>query len=312
MSKFADGAPPAWARMLDASGYQTFVKLIENYFAEKHIPIRLDADEGVIRPSAEVFENTSVFGLQNIAQMCSQTDRDEWRDLIESHFDCIFAASDDSNALRIDVSDFNKVSGRLRSRLYPLSMLNQAVEIIHRPGPEGTLEVVVLDLPTTVRTISRTEARVWRLENEDLFEIGRANLRQSGALKETVVPLQQGVNLHLFAGDSFYAASHALIFNDYAPEQLPHGALVGIPKRDVLLAHFIHDIGAVEAISSMLQAIIGMHRDGPGSLSPNLYWYLNGEFITLPYELADDELSFTPPNDFLELLTDLSDRANLS
>jgi hypothetical protein len=312
MSKSREEALPAWARMLGTPGFRTFVALVENYFADKHISIRLDAEEGVVRPSADAFEQSSVFGLQNIAQTCSQADRDQWHDLIESHFDCIFATSDEQNALRIDVSDFDKVKHRVRARLYPMDLLNQSVETVHRLGPEGTLEVVVLDLPTSVRTISRSEAKAWPMARESLFEIGRRNLKANGLMKDNVVLFQQGIDLHLYASDPYYAASHALILDEYLPDNLANGALVGIPKRDVLLVHYIRNIGAVEAIGSMLQAIMAWHSDGPGSLSSNLYWYQHGEFITLPYEFSGEALNFTPPSDFVEILEDLAERANLS
>jgi len=314
MSNQREEALPNWARMLGTNGFRTFVALVEGYFADKRIPMRLDADEGVVRPGAEVFAQTSVFGLQNIAQTCSQSNRETWQELIAAHFNCIFAASDEQNALSIDVSDFGKMRGLLRARLYPLDLLNQSVETVHRPGPEGTLEVVVLDLPTTVRTVARSEAKAWPLERETLFEIGRHNLSQQDRLKDTVVSVQPGVDLHLLTGDAFYAASHALILDVYLPKPLPHGALVAMPKRDVLLVHHIRNIGAVEAIGSMLQAVVGMHTDGPGSLSPHLYWHRHGEFITLPYQLEGDgeSLNFAPPGDFAEMLQQLSDRADLS
>lgn len=298
--------------MLSASGFHTFLTLVEGYFAEKQIPAKLNADEGVIKPQANVFEQTSVFGLQNLAQACSQTEPAQWRDVIATHFNCIFTASDDQNALRIDVGDFGKIKDQLRARLYPIDLLNQSVETVHRFGPEGTLEVIVLDLPTSVRTVSRSEAREWPLDPAQLFEIGRQNLQRNGLLKDTLVAVQPGVEVHLYTGDTYYAGSHALIVDAYLPSHLHHGALVGMPKRDVLLLHVIRNIGTAEAIGSMLQAIIGMHTDGPGSLSAHLYWYRHGEFIALPYELNGQSLTFTPPSDFVEMLQSLADSADLS
>jgi hypothetical protein len=171
---------------------------------------------------------------------------------------------------------------------------------------------VVLDLPTSVRTVARGEAKAWSLGRESLFEIARQNLVDSAVLQDAPVSIHPGVELHAFAGDPFYAASHALVLERYLPDVLPHGALIGIPKRDVLIAHFIRNIGATEAIGAMLQVVIGMHADGPGSLSPHLYWYRGGEFITLPYHVDGESLHFTPPGDFIEMLHELAGRADLS
>ena len=67
-----------------------------------------------------------------------------------------------------------------------------------------------------------------------------------------------------------------------------------------------------EAAGAMLQVIVGMHRDGPGSISQNLYWYHEGEYIVLPYELEDQSLRFLPPDDFSELLDELGEVAGYS
>ncbi|MCS6848778.1 MAG: hypothetical protein RMN52_13825 [Anaerolineae bacterium] len=312
MSGSAHDVPPAWAHNLNAQEFRTFIALVERYFAERRIPVQVKADEGVVRPAAGVFDHSSVFGLQNVAQACAQVAVERWPSLIAEHFDCIFAVSSDQNALTVDVGDFGKVSERLRARLYPVDLLSQSVETIHRPGPEGTIEVIVLDLPTTVRTISRSEAKGWALETTELFEIGRRNLRRAGLLKHTAVAVRPGVEIHLYSGDPYYAASHALILDAYLPDDLPHGALVGLPRRDAILLHIIRNIGVTEAIGSMLQAIVGMYADGPGSLSPNLYWFWQGEFITLPYELDGNVLDFSPPADFAELLQRLGESAELS
>ncbi len=306
------GETPAWARGLGAQGYPTFVALIENYFSGRNIAVKLDAQEGLLRPQAGDSEQSSVFGLQNIAQTCSQADRDQWHDLIRSHFDCIFASGDEQNALRIDMSDFAKVRDSIRARLYPAELQEQSVETVHRPGPEGTLEVIVVDLPKSVRTVSRSEAAEWGINRDALFDLGRRNLAERTFVELHTVETRAGIELLALTGDTFYAASHALILGRHLSENLPHGALVSIPRRDVLLVHPIRNIGAADAISSMLHATIHWHAEGPGSLSPLLYWYVAGEFVTLDYTLTGNTLDFTPPDEFLDTLQMLSDRASLS
>jgi hypothetical protein len=310
---------PAWASMLGEAGFKNFIALIEGYFSTRNIVINVDAQEGVIRSDLSEALQSSVFGLQNIAQVCHQAQSTDWEQLISTHFDSIFNVSSEHSALTVDMSEFKKVQTRLRARLYPQDIASHTNEIVHRDGPEGTLEVLVVDLPTTVRTVSKQEAAAWPFTEDELLMIGRRNLRQSGLLKASNVPLDQGTTLFLYSGDNFYAASHALIFEDYLTQHAEkngkatsYGAIVGIPKRDVMLAHFIHNVGAVEAIGSLLQAVVGMHRDGPGSITPNLYWYHEGEFKHLPYVLEGNALNFAPPDEFVELLNELSSRANLS
>ena len=307
-----DSSLPVWARPLGKQGYRSFLSLIESYFANRHINVAIDDEEGLVKPDLTNFPYSSTFGLQNIAQICQQADRDEWRDLITAHFDSIFEVKDEDNALRVQLDDFHKVKPQLRARLYPVDIVNHTTEIVQRAGPEGTLEVLALDLPTTVRTVSSSEINGWGLDADDLFSIGRQNLRATSKLKPNTIQLEPGTSLTVYTGDPFYAASHALIIDDYVPPANQHGVLVGVPKRDILIVHPIQNIGAMEAAGAMLQVIVGMHRDGPGSISPNLYWYHEGEYTVLPYELEDQSLRFLPPDDFAELLDELGEDASYS
>ena len=307
-----DNSIPVWARPLGRQGYRSFLGLIESYFANRHISVAIDDEEGLVKPDQSTFPYSSTFGLQNIAQLCQKADRDEWHDLITAHFDSIFEVNDRETALPVQMEDFTKVKSKIRGRLYPADVVNHATDIVQRPGPEGTLEVVALDLPSTVRTVSRSEALSWGLDPEDLFEIGRRNLRLTGKLKPNTIQLEPGTALTIYTGDPFYAASHALILEDYIPEENQHGVLLGVPKRDIMIVHPIMNIGAMEAAGAMLQVIVGMHRDGPGSISPNLYWYHDGHFTVLPYELEDRSLRFLPPDEFAELLDELGEVASYS
>ena len=91
-----------------------------------------------------------------------------------------------------------------------------------------------------------------------------------------------------------------------------HGLLVCAPRHDVLMAHVISNSGVLDAAAGMLSAASAMYESGPGSLSPNLYWYRNGGLTRLPYEEADGAFKFNPPGDFADLLHALSALSHLS
>jgi hypothetical protein len=305
------GQAPAWARMLGDDGFQAFIARVEHYFSERNIEITLNTAEGIIAPDYEVLSRRGVFGLQNIAQKCSHAERERWDKLIAEHFDCLFEPNDAENVLSVDMRSLNAVQGRIRSRLYPEAILKQTSAIVHRTVADDLLEVLVLDLPKSVRTVSRNEADRWPLTDDELFMLGRRNLSRDTSLRDTRVPLPGSV-LHMFSGDNFYGASHLLVFERYLTQALPHGMVVSVPKRDVIIGHYIRNIGVLEAISGMLQVTAGMYDEGPGSLSPNLYWYRNSSLTLLPYEARNGGFGFHPPAEFEELLQALSAHAQLS
>lgn len=311
MAALQGSSAPEWAQALGPD-FPAFIALVKAYFAQRHIAVDLDAHEGLVRPQHDDLARTSVFGLQNIAQVCARADLDRWPELIESHFNCIFDATGDDNALEVNVDRFERVAQSLRVRLYPVDMLSQTVETVHRLGPDGTLEVLVLDLPTTVRTIARSEAGRWNLPQAELFEIGRRNLRVNHPLHQRRIHVHPGVELRVFTGDPYYTASCALFPDLWLPSYAPHGALIAIPRRDALLVHTIRDIGVLDAVEVMLRIAIHLHADGPGSLVPHLYWYHDGEFVALPYQVEDDIAQLEPPEAFDQLIDALGVAASLS
>jgi hypothetical protein len=251
-------------------------------------------------------------GLQNIAQKCQSAPRERWVTLIGEHFDSLFmAAPEGLHPTQLDIADFESLRTRVRVRLYPESVLKQTMSLVQRPLAEGLLEALVLDLPKSVRTISRSEIAQWPLDEDELFMLGRRNLAGSAFLEETRVQLP-GSELYMLSGDNFYAASHLLILERYQTRPMPHGMLLSTPKRDVILAHYIKDIGVLEAISGMLEVTVSMYDEGPGSLSPHLYWMRNGAFTTLNYTLKDGAFGLVPPSEFSDVLHELSMYAQLS
>lgn len=302
---------PEWARFLGDAGFQEFSGLIADYFDRRGVEFELDAEDGTLVPNIEALSKKSVFGLQNIAQKCAQAGRERWPALVSEHFDSLFDTGDNANALTVDMSVIDDVRARIRSRLYPESILKQTSAIVYRSIADGLIEVLVVDLPKSVRTVSRGEADRWPLSDDELFMIGRRNLAASGFLNDVRVPLP-GSLLHMYCGDTFYGASHLLVFERYLTDAMPYGMVLSAPKRDVILAHYIHNIGVLEAINGIIQVTQGMYSEGPGSLSPHIYWYRNGGLTRLPYEETEGAFKFNPPGDFADLLQALSALAHLS
>ena len=51
-----------------------------------------------------------------------------------------------------------------------------------------------------------------------------------------------------------------------------------------------------------------MYREGPGSISPHLYWWREGRFAQLPSKVTATSVTFSPPDVFVsEVLDRLSE-----
>jgi hypothetical protein len=116
-----------------------------------------------------------------------------------------------------------------------------------------------------------------------------------------------GCKIEALMGDSFFTASHALFLEEYLPEPVPElGALVAIPHRHLVIYHPIVDKTALAALQVMLPMAIGIFQEGPGSVSPSVYWWREaawwheGQFTRIPAEIDGKKLQVYPPNEFVE------------
>src|SRR6185436_11145305 len=69
-----------------------------------------------------------------------------------------------------------------------------------------------------------------------------------------------------------------------------HGALVALPHRQMLIVHKIKGDNHPEIVPPMEKMTEELHREGPGSLSPDLYWYVDHAFVKLPDPRFDQRM----------------------
>ncbi|GAA3207913.1 hypothetical protein GCM10020256_03930 [Streptomyces thermocoprophilus] len=121
---------------------------------------------------------------------------------------------------------------------------------------------------------------------KELAEAARANLMRVEVRHEEI-PVEGGAVLHSLYGDSPFVASQALYLAQAAHratgESLPaEGALVVVPTRHNLVYHPIADGSVVAAVNSLAGYAMRAHGDGPGALSPRLYWWHRGQLTSSP------------------------------
>jgi hypothetical protein len=284
------------------------MELVAAYFERTKIPCAIE--EGRVRVGSPGEENERQLGLMNLAQMCHSRPESEWPAIVQTHFDGLQRAEREGTALEERLKDFAKVSELLAVRIWPEEMVAdlRGISIISRQDLEGTLTVLVYDLPTSVRQVTEEDAAAWGKTPRELFDIGLANVRANCIPDHAVQELVDGIQVHLYADESFYVATHVLLLEEHAECIGPHGALVGIPHRHALVAYPIDSIDAVKAVAPMCFVISGMEKEGPGSICPHLYWYRpQGGFVRLPYRLGEEKLEFAPPDEFTAMLAVLAE-----
>jgi hypothetical protein len=247
--------------------------------------------------------------MRNLRQLARLVPKDDWPALVSDHVSTIVTAIEEP----LDLSDFEMARHLLRTRIYPSEADNGVLAA--RPFAPGLIEAVVVDTPTTVRTVTIEEAQGWPVSGEALFALGRAGVRADGALQCEEQEIA-GTVLTVLHGWTFYAATHLAWLEEYL-ELGPYGALVVVPSRSLIAAYPIrvpHEQApwdpapgygqTVRAATELQIQAQHAYEEGPGSLSPHLFWWRSGRLTLL--ETRFDGESLVLPADFLAVLSTLT------
>ena len=196
------------------------------------------------------------------------------------------------------------------ARLLPVDSITPEVAASLRYArlvADGLVFAYALDRPTDVRIL--TDPDVERVDQEELGQAAYENLMRIPVTHEEI-PFE-GTVLHSFYGESHFVGSQALFLSAAVRKvtgaSLPHaGALVVMPSRHNLVYHPIADGTVVDAVNNLAAYALGAFEDGPGALSPRVYWWHRGSLKSLTV-IDEDTRSFSiqPPPHLLDLMKGL-------
>lgn len=291
---------PDWAKFFGPGEYRDFLAAVDEEMRRRAMPFEFG--DGTVHVSPPGGEKAD-YGLLNLAQTCHATARSEWAPTIREHFDNAFRSSRDSEELDAKAGTLDAVRSHLKVRLYHTDYRDQmgGGGLIHREPAEGLIETLVYDLPGSVRTVPPDHAARWGVPEEELFRIGLGNVKaeQPPPVVQTF-DVGKGAAIRALVGDSFFTASHALFLEDHLDGPTPFGAVIAVPHRHAVLFHAIADMRVIPAVNSMIPIAFGMYQEGPGSLSPGLYWWRPGTLTALPSKVTAQSISFSPPATFVD------------
>jgi hypothetical protein len=163
--------------------------------------------------------------------------------------------------------------------------------------------MLVLDLPSVVRSVSRLEAARWGSSLDALWAIGLANVKaqdtpEQGLLDDGAVML---------SGDSFFVAAWALMLESRLDPVPEHGAVFVVPNRHTMVLKPVLDTSILPSCRSLLVFADNMFRQGPGSISPSLYWWRQGTIAHLRGRVRPGGVDFMPSDDFMDILNSLAE-----
>lgn len=236
-------------------------------------------------------------GLVNLAQQCRRTDDGQWGAIIAHHIERI---------PQIDAmpDDPEMVLPALRVLLVPDDYLPSDIATVHAPYAESVVATVVVDLPSSVRSLAPSDLVDWNLTPHDVWTRAWANTRRHPEPIDVATVDIAGGPMTVAHGEHFYTASRVRWLEDLAGPVAPFGALVAIPRRSTVLVHVIRDADVMNAVEPLVLNARLLHLEGPRSVSAHVYWWRDGELRWVPtvFDEDDDHVEFYPPPDLAEVL----------
>jgi hypothetical protein len=306
--------PPRWARFMRPGEWGTFLAAVEVELRRRGWRYRLE--DGYVwapwgaEPGADHDEALS---LLNLAQLCHAAGQEHFPRVIQSHFDALVAGRKDRLLADTLAGDLTAARPHLKVRLYPRETFRgDAEQFIVRDVADDLCGVLCFDLPSNVVTVNAESLERWKCNPDEVWYQALANLRRTEKAAVDNVDVG-GATLRAMTGDSFFIASNLLLLGDFLEDEPEWGALAAVPNRHTLVFHPIRDASALRAIDAMVVMASGMCAEGPGSISPNLFWWRDGVLKTLPTVEAADHFEFVPPDEFVtEVLEPLAQRSSLN
>lgn len=292
---------PSWADFFSAEEYLEFEKALGSYFDSLGKPFKID--DGTVRTNWMAGDGgLQNLGLLNVAQMCKQGKPGDYPGIIRNHFEVMRKSKDFIAGFFDNMNDFEFVKPFIGTRLYHKDHVKSigAEGVISRPVTEDIIAMLVFDMPQAISSVKPDLAAIWGKTESELLDLGQHNIRENYDFSAT--DLEASVQLKAILQNHFFGSNIILDLADDPELVGTHGSLVSVPHRHTTIIHPIEDSSVIKAINMMIPMTYGMHHEGPGSISANLYWYRQGKFMKLPYNIENQSLNFQPPSDFVAML----------
>lgn len=290
---------PAWASFFTLSQYADFIRLITEDLARRGLAWKEDDGHALVRQGGGRAQR---LGLLNIAQACHMEPEERWPRLLADFFDGLLRAESEAQHMLGDLSNLDKVRDRIKIRLYGAEYRNTpgADALLLRTPVEGILSVLVCDLQYANISVPRDLIAGWGLDEDEAYELALRNTLSQEEVAYTVMPpLPDGVVLEGIEGHSNYASTHLLGLERHLGKALGYGALVGVPNRHILFLHRIRDDRVTAAMGDLSTMTEQAYRDGPGSISKDLYWWVPDRGLRrLPIRREGEQIHVFADTDF--------------
>ncbi len=264
--------------------------------------------KGVVQ--LEEGQDYTVVNLHNLIVQCSKLEKNKWAEFIQSHFSSMYESMEKQKQL--DPNNFESLVDYISIRIYQEAYITQnggTDNLVVKRDLEGTLSLLMLDLPSTFTPIQKEMFDLWNKTVDEVFEIGQRNVNKQEFIKatESIDINGQKIAIHFIENED-YGASLALDLATNAPEFVGEwGSVVAIPNKGIVnICKVSRDkpLDFMLFIQSFKPVVEQFHNQHPQPVSTDFYWYYNGAFTKINLVENNGQWNVISPMGLTELMTE--------
>lgn len=288
-------SPPEWFTS-NAEDYNYFIEIVERVKKEKLPEYSFSPDKSALVFVQEQKESLR-FNLFNIAQTCIQSSKSEWENIVISFIDSLLQSSEDESFV-----DFEKIKSTIVFQIYPKEILEQTeIPFLHKEIVPETIAILAFDLPKKIQFIKPETVELWKKEHDELFDLALKNTKEI-LNKLEFESIGDNSSVYVCESEDALTACGALFLNTISKQYNENGIIFSIPNRHNI---FTLEITNLDAVTKELPFFCDFTQkvflDSPYGVNSNIYWFKNGVYTRLSYEITDSNFNFYPTQEFLNL-----------
>ena len=236
-----------------------------------------------------------VYGLINLAQELAAIPEQEWPDLVGERLAVLGAISPDFPPR------YEQAGPNLRVRLSADG--SEPGWAAFRPICDGLDEVLMMRNDVGCITVSPAQVEAWGVSIERVFGDAREQTIWDEPRERRI--LAKGASRLVWVRANFYASSVLLSLDHLLSRNNRFGAVAMAPCRDALLYTEVNDDRITSSVAGMIEIGSQWYVDGPGSISPEVFWYRRDGSIRRLVKTVGRELVPCWGQEFSEVLAQL-------
>ena len=236
-----------------------------------------------------------VYGLVNLAQELAAIPESEWMELVAERLAMLGAISPEFPA------EYDHAGPSLRVRLSADG--SEPGWAAYRRVCDGLDEVLMMRNDVGCITVSPSQLESWGISPDRAFQDARQRTIWDEPRERKV--LARGESKIVWVRASFFASSVLLSLDHLLSGKNLFGAVAMVPCRDALIYTEVNDDRITASVAGMIEIGSQWFVDGPGSISPEVFWYQRGGTISRLVKAVGREFVPCWGSDFSKVLAQL-------